>query len=276
MTARHPAPGASAVLVALGVLAGCATPPPPAPTEAVPITAPIDPVAAWQQRQRQTAQAAQAGQQWAQALWAWDVVLALSPDDADAQRQRRATQQRQQAALAAQLTQARAAAARGDADAAQAAYLQALVIDPTAAAPADALRETEARRARQSAARAARVMALPAAETPADSRRASSRAAPSAPPAQPVSAAREHAAMLARQDDDLDAAMAELRGALARSRGDDQRRLRLELAELYFQQATRQSQAGQTAAARAALAECLKLSPTHTRARALTRQLAER
>ncbi|MCA0174809.1 MAG: hypothetical protein LCH73_00735 [Proteobacteria bacterium] len=289
MTGRRPACGAraNAGLAVLATLAGCATPPAPVAPGTPAVAAPVDVVSAWQQRQRQTAQAAQAAQQWAQALWAWDVVLTLSPDDADAQRHRLDTLQRQQAALATQLTQARAAAARGNADAAQAAYLQALVIDPAATAPADALREAEARRTRQGNARGPRAMTPPAAEALADApadgqasapatRRATRRTEPSAPTPQPANAAREHAAMLARQDDDLDAAIAELRGALARASGDDPRRLRADLAELYFQQATRQAQAGQPIAARAALAECLKLSPAHARARALTRQLAGR
>jgi hypothetical protein len=144
----------------LAMLLGCASPVPPAPEPAAamppstagaqpslpPDTDP-DPVRAFEQQQRVRAQAAMQAGRWNDAVWAWDVVLALAPADASAAAQRERAQAAGQALAADRVQRANLARARGESDSAVRLYLEALAADPQRADAANALRQIERNRA---------------------------------------------------------------------------------------------------------------------------------
>jgi hypothetical protein len=116
--------------------------------DAAPGTPPEN-LTAFERQQRDAAEAAARQGRWLDAIWTWNIVLALSPNDADAKRQRAQAQHAIDAALPERLTRARAAHARGDIDTAARAYLDVLALAPDHAGAADALREIEHERVRR-------------------------------------------------------------------------------------------------------------------------------
>jgi hypothetical protein len=141
-------------LVLAGALSACAAGPAEMATEgrsamAAPGARAASPVAAFERQYREQAAQAAALARWADALWAWDVVLALKPDDAEATVQRERAQRAAQAAVAEREPRAREAQQRGDADTATRLWLEVLSLAPEHAAAADALRQIERQRARR-------------------------------------------------------------------------------------------------------------------------------
>ena len=100
-------------------------PPPPEPVllRGVP---PVDAVLALEAMQRQAAQDAAQQGRWSEAAWAWNVVLALSPDDATALTARNQAERAASQAVADTLVKARQAQQRGDAETALRGYVAAL------------------------------------------------------------------------------------------------------------------------------------------------------
>lgn len=245
------------------LLAACAGPSPqtaPTPSAAPPIATgsakqetALD---AFRRRQQEVAQAAEQQSRWADAAWAWDVVLALEPDDLEAQARRAAAAKAADKAAGERLQQARAAQQRGAMDAAVQLYLEALALRPDDPAAASALREIEVARAARRSASAVAVRAAPraAARAPAPTAGAAAAAAPPGPRNE-----FEHAGMLARQGE-FEAAI-KLLEPLALAPGGD-REARNALADVYYRQAA--ALAGSNpAGARQALMRCLQLDPRH-------------
>jgi hypothetical protein len=149
----------AAVLVVMALLcAGCATPADAdgAAASQTPIASAGDKprpqeslLASFEQRYRSDAQKAGEQSRWAEAIWAWDVVLALHPDDAQAATQRGRAQAAAQAVVADKAPKARAAQQRGELDTATRLWLEVLALAPDHAAAADALRQIERNRARR-------------------------------------------------------------------------------------------------------------------------------
>lgn len=236
------------------VLAACATPPdtstapgagpaaaPPRGSEAVSTDSGLF---LFEQRQREAAVAAMQGGRWPEAVWAWDVVLALNPGDASARAQREAALHSSATAATARHALARAARARGDLDSAVKHYLDVLAVAPHDAGAADALREIERARTRRG-----NVVVARTAPTP------------SAKPASPRNDL-EHASLLAAQGE-FDAAIAMLAPQALGAKPDPQ--ARTQLADIYWRQALR-FEARDRAQAIAALQRCLQLDPHHAAA----------
>lgn len=255
----------TALLSALAVLAGCAgTPPPappavdrPAPPPVVPAPAPPDSLGPFVQRWQREAEAAEQQGRLADALWAREALALTVPVDdrpaaqADVARLRSLIDARVQDALA----RGRDAQRRGDADRAQRAWLQALLLDPGQTAAADALRAMERERnERQWLGRFSRnVLRAPAAADRPGERLAG-----------------EHAALLAGQGD-VDGAIQLLARAVQTPRADPA--LRLQLADLHVRRA-RSLPPERRADAVAALREALRLEPRHEGAREALAQIA--
>lgn len=144
------------------LLAGCMSGRAPAPAPVPPTTGhPWDaPLADFERRERDAAESASREGRYAQALWAWDAVLAVAPGDTQAASRRAEVQVAADAAAAVALARAREARRRADIDAAVRAYLAVLAIAPDAEA-ADALRDIEARRAAAGNAKAVRAASAP-------------------------------------------------------------------------------------------------------------------
>lgn len=258
------------------LLAACAAPPPQ--TAPASITAP--PVAttratgqeatlnAFRRRQQEAARAAEQQGRWADATWAWDVVLALEPGDREAQARRAAAAEAADKAAGERLQLARAAQQRGDRDTAVQLYLETLALRPDDSAAATALREIEAARAprRSAAAVAARAVPRAAARTPTPAAGAAAAAMPPGPRNE-----FEHAALLARQGE-FEAAI-RLLEPLALAPGGD-REARSALADVYYRQAAALAN-GNPAGAKKALMRCLQLDPRHKEAALLWRQLRD-
>lgn len=140
--------------VLAGALSACAAGPEAVVTEGrsampAPGARAASPVAGFERQHREQAAKAAALARWADAVWAWDVVLALKPDDAEAKAQRERAQRAAQAAVAEREPRAREAQQRGDADTATRLWLEVLSLAPEHAAAADALRQIERQRARR-------------------------------------------------------------------------------------------------------------------------------
>lgn len=259
------------------LLAACAAPPPqttPAPIAAPPVAARHNgsgqeaALSAFRRRQQEAARAAEQQGRWSDAIWAWDVVLALDPDDPEARARRPAAAGAADKAAGERLQQARTAQQRGDRDTAVQLYLETLALRPDDSAAATALREIEAARAprRSAAAVAARAAPRAAARTPAPTAGAAAAAVPPGPRNE-----FEHAALLARQGE-FEAAI-RLLEPLALAPGSD-REARSALADVYYRQAAALAN-GNPAGAKKALMRCLQLDPRHKEAALLWRKLRD-
>lgn len=231
---------------AIALLAGCAAAPelPPAAAPPAPAPAPVpvaaDTLPAFERQQRDAAQAAARQGRWADAVWAWDVVLALRPDDAAASAARAAALASARRIAADREARAHQARQRGDIDGAVKLYLEALAVAPEDASAANALRDIERARTRRG-------------------NLAGPRSAQSRPAAAAGRNELEHASLLASQGEYESAIV--LLTPLARSDA----RARTQLADIYWRQAQR-LEARDRAAAIAALRHCLQLEPGHTAA----------
>jgi len=252
---------------------GCAGPAPAPPTEAAPSAAASLPpdeaapssaaaLAAFERQQRDAADAAARQGHWLEAIWAWDIVLALRPRDAEVARRRAHALEAIDAALPERLARARAARSRGDIDAAARAYLDVLALAPDRTAAADALREIEQERVRRYQ------LGLP-------SRAVMARRAPANSSARGATVEErneiEHASMLASQGE-LKGAIAILQPLVGPRRGSAT--LRALLADLYLLQAE-QLVPTDRAAAIAALERSLQADPNQQQAARRLRQLRE-
>ena len=252
---------------------GCAGMTPAAPIGAAPVAAaalpPDDPapgpasdLAAFERQQRDAADVASRQGRWVDAIWAWDVVLALRPRDADAARRRAQAVEAINAALPERLARARAARSRGDIDVAARAYLDVLALAPDHAVAADALREIERERVRRY-------------QLGQPSRAVMARRAPANASARDATVEErseiEHASMLASQGD-LKSAIAILQPLAGPRRGSAT--LRALLADLYLLQAE-QLAATDRAGAIAALQRSLQADPNQQQAAQRLRQLRE-
>jgi len=262
------------LLAAAALLAwGCAGPAPAPPTEAAPSAAASLPpdeaapssaaaLAAFERQQRDAADAAARQGHWLEAIWAWDIVLALRPRDAEVARRRAHALEAIDAALPERLARARAARSRGDIDAAARAYLDVLALAPDRTAAADALREIEQERVRRYQ------LGLP-------SRAVMARRAPANSSARGATVEErneiEHASMLASQGE-LKGAIAILQPLVGPRRGSAT--LRALLADLYLLQAE-QLVPTDRAAAIAALERSLQADPNQQQAARRLRQLRE-
>lgn len=254
--------------VVLAALAGCASDPPatgqpsweagepPAPARGQ------DALAPFEKRQRAQAEAAAQQRRWAEAVWAWDVVLALRPNDAQAKEQRSRAQQQADDVAADRKARALQARQRGDLDAATRLYLEALAQAPGDRAAADALREIERQRSRRGNVQGYRAPGLNLVKRPDNAgwmllpERAGAAAS--------RSNAQEHASLMASQGD-LDAAIAMLEPLATPPRADPG--VRAQLADLYWRNALR-LEAKDRQGAVAALERCLQLAPRHAQAAA--------
>ncbi len=270
---------------ALGLLAlaGCASPPPPPPPPPPvaqpaprllppppqPAPPPAEP-ARFEQLQRDAARLAMQQQRWADAVWTWGVVLALQPQDVEANQRQREAQVAQASAVAEALPLARQAQQRGDAEAAVRGFMAVLVLDPEHAAAAQALRDIELRRTRRGVVMGAfSAYTAPAALAP-ENRAATSVGANTTPtpgetqPAAQKAASREprqliqHASALA-QKQEWHAAVALLR-PIATAR-PPLAAARAKLAEIYFMKA-QAVESTDRAAARQALQDGLVFAPS--------------
>jgi tetratricopeptide (TPR) repeat protein len=267
----------SAWLAALVLLAGCASKAPAPATEAAPKTeppvavAPPTPDAAWstfQQQHRAAADAAEQRGQWAQVLWHLDVLLALTPADAELQRRRTLAEQAAQAAAAERQQRARQARARGDHESATRLYLEQLSLMPGDTDAAEALRSLERERVKRQhlgqlsrntlTRRMGAEPAMPANNMPAVGTGGTDRNE------------LEHASLLASQGE-LDGAIAVLK-ALVNVRRPDPAVRRL-LADLYVRQADSLLPTRRDAAI-AALERAVQADPTHPRAVARLKELS--
>ncbi|HEY6136048.1 MAG TPA: hypothetical protein VIW70_18895 [Rubrivivax sp.] len=263
--------GVACGLVGVALCAGCASPS-KAPSQAPPIAAPAEdvappaaaaksPLAAFESRQRAAAHAAARQGRWADAQWAWDVVLALAPEDPEARQQRVAAHAAAMAAVAERLPRAQQAQHRGDWDAATRLYLEVLAIDPGHAAAADALREIGRVHTRRGQTGASRDPYAARSQRAATAPARSSANKPSAPAPSPAGNVndREHASLLASQGD-VDAAIQMLKPMAHGTRADPQ--ARQQLANLYFRQASRLELSDRSGAI-AALENGLALDPAN-------------
>lgn len=263
----------------LGLLAGCTSAPPapgPVPADGAAVapvrTAPsVNGFSAFEREQTERAQQAEARGHWAQAVWAWELLTLLSPDDPQPQTRLAAARERARQLASAKMAAAETARHRGELDAAAQAYLEALALEPHRRESAQALRQVELERERRRlAARNARIGGA----APVASRRPLDEAADGMAAASPevtrrLQSAREHAAILVAQGD-LDGAIQLLRDALP-PRPDAG--ARTQLADLYVAKAEALRRID-ASAARAAVEAALALDRRHAGALAVQRQLA--
>lgn len=195
------------------------------------------------------------------AARAWQGLLALRPDDADALQGLAAARTASQAGAREAAARARSAQSRGQVEAAMRGWVEVLAFAPYDDSAAVALRGLEAERARRALAPS------PLARAPGVSLTRAERDA--VPPTAPH-AELEHATLLAAQGE-VDAAIA-LLAPLARGGGADPA-LKSALANLYVRQAERLASAGQRQAALDALNRCLRLQPRHALALQLRARL---
>jgi tetratricopeptide (TPR) repeat protein len=217
----------------------------------------------FEQNHRTAAEIAAAKGRWNEALWAWDVVLALKPDDADAQAGRRKAEASAQAAVVDRLPRAAQARSRGDLEQATRLYLEVLALRPGHAEAADALRTIERDRSRRQAVGPfARAMVPGSASAAKNAPARSARAAG-------TRVDLEHASLLAGQGE-IDAAIALLQPAPGAQRLDAAARALL--ADLYVKQADKLVASDKAAAIRA-LRQGLRTVPGHAAASSRLRQL---
>ncbi len=146
----------------LALLAGCASKPQPAPElpsaqPALPqpeprIAEPVPPnpqLRMFEERQREAARTFMRQQRWVDAQWAWQVILALHPQDGEALAQRAAASVAAAKAVAEKLPLAQLAQQKGEWDSATRWYLEVLSLDPGHAEAADALRQVERQRTKR-------------------------------------------------------------------------------------------------------------------------------
>lgn len=272
MTRLWPTLRPAAILASLW-LAGCAGTTLPAP-EAAPApaadpapTRPAAGVAAFERRQLDAATRAQRRGQFADAALAWETLDALRPEHAPYREQLAAMRARIDAAVAERLPIAAAAQRRGDFDAAAAAYLEVLALQPTHPQAAEGLRIVERDRSRQRAVTRFAAAPMPRRAGPAPA--APLRAAGPEFSSSTVSNQLEHAALLAGAGE-IDAAIHVLRGEQAARPSDAG--VRSALADLHYRRAE-QLQSRDRAAALQSLADCLALEPQHAPARQLQMRL---
>jgi hypothetical protein len=257
-TARRIAPICIAIVALL--LGACRSSAPIALPSGEPAAPPVATVETgvrpFEQRHRQAAAVARREGRLVDARWHWDVVLALRPDDADARREREEVDDAMHALAADRYAKARTAHQKGDADAAQRLYLDALQASPTHTAAADELRAIERERTRRGHVQALYAM----------------RAAPARPPKPAAAGARgtlearneaEHASLIAVATEDAlvpkSAATVSTVGTTVR---DDDACRRAPLLE-----------ASDRSAAVRAWRECLKARPDDARATARLKAL---
>lgn len=268
--------GAWVACLAAALLAACASKPPPTSTETTtdkpPPAAelPVSSGAPWQaflQQHRAATEAAEQRGQWSQVLWHLDVLLAVTPDDAELQRRRASAQQAAHLAAADRQQRARQARSRGDHESATRLYLEWLSLAPGETEPAEALRALERERVKR--------QHLGQLSRNTLNRRMG--AEPTIPSTGQVPAASsgadrnelEHASLLASQGE-VEGAIAVLRPLVTARRADPAvRRL---LADLYVRQAEALLPARREAAV-AALERAVQVDPTHTRAAARLKEL---
>lgn len=255
-----------AILCAL--LAGCSTPTQAPPAAVVEDASPVDAPArsSWpavlEQRWLARAALAESTGDLAQVALALDVLLLI---DAPAYRHRRdELQGRIDQALDERLQQARQEHKKRRWEAAEVQYLRALALQPHNAEAAEALREIDVARNRRD------YLGQPSRVTL--TRRASVPATTSAAAAARIEASMEleHASMLVTQGE-TGAAISLLEARLVRDRPDAAARAML--TDLYYRKAL-DLKGRDDAAARAALARALQLSPGHAPSRALSTQLS--
>jgi hypothetical protein len=148
--ARLPLAAALALVLA-ATLAGCGSAPPRSSLPPPPAQEPTstDPIAAFESRQVQSAEAAARQGRWTEAVWAWEVLLTLRPGRPEYITHHQQAQSQLEAALTDRLSRADAARRRGDIDAAASLYLGALALAPAHAGASDALRTLERDRVRK-------------------------------------------------------------------------------------------------------------------------------
>ena len=247
-------------------LAGCNTPPAPAPAperqadvpqRPLPRDGPLDEL---QRQWSERLDMAERKGQVAQAALALDVLVML---DAPRYQQRRKLLQLQIDEQVRERQQhAQQAHKAGKLEAAEQLYLSALALQPDNADAAAALRAIDrARNKRDYLGQPSQITLTRRYAVPATTAQLAARV--------DASMAREHASMLATQGD-LGEAIAVLEDQLARDRRDAATRSML--VELYVRQA-QGLRADNAAASRAALNKALRLSPQHAPALALMQQL---
>ena len=249
------------------LVAGCASVPPEPPSSAHSTPAETRPPArgedalgGFERRYRSLAEAAMQERRWVDAVWAWDVVLALRPRDDTALQQRAKAQALADEAAADRSTRAQQARQRGDIDAATRLYLETLALAPGERAAADALREMERQRARRGNVMGYRSPGLNLVRRPNDG---GYMLLPQ-PRAATGGNELEHASLLVKQGD-LDAAIAMLE-PLAKTKKPDPA-VASRLADLYWRRGE-QLAGKDPKAAIDALQRCLQLAPGHPQASA--------
>lgn len=253
------------------VLAGCASAPPgphsqmAAGADVRPPSRGEDGLDSFERRQRALAETAAQQRRWADAVWAWDVVLALNPGDATAKERRAKAQLQADEVAADRKVRAQQAAQRGDVDAAMRLYLEALAQAPGDRASADALRELERQRTRRGNVLGYRSPGLNLARRPNDG------GWMLLPQATATNGRNEleHASLLASQGE-LDAAIAMLQPLASARRADPAVRGRL--ADLYWRKAEQMASQDPKAAIQA-LELCLQWAPNHAQAKARLKAL---
>lgn len=251
------------------LLTACAATAPPPPSSA-PTDRPgharssgQDAVERFEGRQRAQAEAAMQQRRWADALWAWDVVLALAPRDAEARGQRDKARVQAEAAAAERRARALQARQKGDVESAMRLYLEALAQWPADAESADALREMERQRTRRGNVNGYRAPGAVTARRPYPDDAKTTAAVVTG------HNELEHASLLASQGD-LDAAIAMLQPLSMGRRPDPAVRSRL--ADFYWRKAE-QVAAKDPLAAIGALQRALQLAPGHPQATAKLKEL---
>ena len=231
---------------------------------------PTTPLADLATRQRAAAESAERQGRWAEALWAWDVLRALRPEDAEVVRRRGLAQDAAQAGVADRLQRARLAMQRADSDLAARLYLDALALSPGQAEAANGLRAIERERVkRQHLGQLSRNTMTRRSTDPAQSLIAS---AAGKRPASGASNEVEHASLLAAQGE-IAGAIAVLTPLVAQSRADPAARSLL--ADLHFRQAETQLPSDRAAAV-ASMQRSLQLAPSNAQVAARLKQLSMR
>jgi len=267
---------AAALVMTSAWLAGCASRS-AAPSAAPPSSGPVrvsagDPGAAaleaFEQRQRDAAAAATRQGLWFEAAWAWEVLLALNPRDAEITRRLAEARQAATTAAAERSARGKLALQRGDNETAVRLYIEALSFVPTHIEAGEALRAIERDRVRrQHLGQVSRYTLMRRPDTAPGSAGpgAAAAATAAADAAGPASAERnevEHASMLANQGE-IDGAIAVLK-PIATGRQADAGARRL-LADLYVKRADTLAATDRPAAIES-LERALAIEPSHARA----------
>ncbi len=219
------------------------------------------------QQHRSAAESAEQLGHWAQVLWHLDVLLALTPADAELQRRRTQAELASRSLATDRQQRARLARTRGDLEGATRLYLEALAMAPGDAESAEALRGLERERVRR--------QHLGQLSRNTLTRRMGSEPTMvnnGLPPLSSGGPGRnelEHASLLASQGE-VDGAIVVLRPLLA-SRPTDPAVRRL-LADLYYRQAEALLPARRDAAI-AALENAVQADAAHARASARLKEL---